>query len=250
MTTTESIRAQYGPLITKLTLAFAAEDELVVGATLDDIVRLREKNLFADLRKLTSGLQGALERFQFDSRLVDLAEKKMPDARSRLEHVLKLTEAAANRTLDLVEDSGPIAKRTATAAHELLEMRQRFRAGGVTPPEVNIMLERVDVLLTTTLADNESMRNNLAEMVVAQGYQDLTGQIIRGVMRLVAELEVTLGELVSLSAAYGNTPGIAPPRELAEKREHGYGPMVPGVDHGVAANDQKDVDSLFKGLGL
>jgi len=250
MTAIALVRAQYGELVTKLSLALSANDELLFGEALDQIVHLREKNLFVELRKLTTGLQSALERFQFDSRLTNLAEKEMPDARSRLEYVLKLTDAAAHRTLDLVEQSGPIAERTKQAARELMEMRQRFRTGGVTPQEVPVMFERVDVLLTTAQVDNESIRQNLAEVSIAQGYQDLTGQIIRGVMKLVVELEVTLGELVCLSADHGDADKSSTPSEADKHRAQGYGPRVPGVDHGPAAHDQNDVDSLFSGLGL
>ena len=250
MTAIAQLREQYGALVAKLSLALSASDDADFGEALDQIVHMREKNLFVELRKLTTGLQSALERFQFDSRLSNLAEKEMPDARSRLEHVLTLTDAAAHRTLDLVEQSGPIAKRTAQAAHELIEMRQRFHAGGLASPEVHKMLERVDVLLTTTQADNESIRKNLAEVSIAQSYQDLTGQIIRGVMQLVAEVEVTLGELVCLSAAHGDPEKNTLLSKLPNKQARGHGPMVPGVDHGPAANDQKEVDSLFSGLGL
>ena len=79
-------------------------------------------------RAATSPRAAALERFRLDSRLDDLAEKEMPDARQRLNHVLKLTDEAAHRTLDLVEQSGPPAERTAREAAALTESWARFRA--------------------------------------------------------------------------------------------------------------------------
>ena len=45
----------------------------------------------------------------------------------------------------------------------------------------------------------DKVRSNLTEVLMAQGYQDLSGQIIRGVMKLVAELETALVDLVRLS---------------------------------------------------
>ncbi len=48
--------------------------------------------LLAELHDLTCNLRSALERFRFESRLNDLAEKEIPDARQRLNHVLKLTD--------------------------------------------------------------------------------------------------------------------------------------------------------------
>jgi len=90
------------------------------------------------------------------------------------------------------------------------------------------------------------VRNNLNEVVMAQGYQDLSGQIIRGVMKLVSELEVALVELVRLSKSGGGKP-----RAVAEEEvQRGYGPVVPGVSHGPAVSDQEDVDALLSGLGM
>ena len=52
---------------------------------------------------------------------------------------------------------------------------------------------------SATGADMGKVRANLSEVLLAQGYQDLTGQIIRGVMKLVGELEIALADLVRLS---------------------------------------------------
>jgi chemotaxis protein CheZ len=78
---------------------------------------------------------------------------------------------------------------------------------------------------------------------MAQGYQDLTGQIIRSVMKLVAELESTLGSLAQLSGdmvehtTIGESPGA------------GQGPVVPGVNKKAeVASGQTDVDALLSGF--
>jgi chemotaxis protein CheZ len=239
------LRVQYGGMVLSLSVALEAGDEVAFAATLDQIVHLREKNLFVELRRLTVGLQGALERFTLDSRLVDLAEKEMPDARHRLEHVLKLTDEAAHKTMDLVEQSVPIADRTAKSAADLLVFWKRFRAREIAIEDFKTMLSHMDEFLVATQGDTEMLRNNLSEVLMTQGYQDITGQIIRGVMKLVAELETTLGELVHLAA-----DGAPETTEVTGSRSHGYGPAVPGIDHGPAVSDQQDVDSLLSGLGL
>ena len=95
--------------------ALAAGDERLFLSELDLLVHRRERTLFSELRKLTGDLQSALDRFSVDSRLVDLAEKEVPDARARLDHVLKMTDEAAHRTMDLVEQSRP-ARRAHRAA--------------------------------------------------------------------------------------------------------------------------------------
>ena len=174
----------------------------------------RERALFGELRKLTGDLQSALDRFSVDSRLVDLAEKEVPDARHRLDHVLKLTDEAAHRTMDLVEQSGPLAERTAREAADLVELWRRFRARKIDIAEFRSMVERLDTFLEAACADMDKVRGNLSEVLLAQGYQDLSGQIIRGVMKLVSELELALVDLVRLSKGGEVKLQPAPGREL------------------------------------
>jgi chemotaxis protein CheZ len=202
-----------------------------------------DTDLVAELRDLTTNLRSALDRFRLDSRLVDLAEKEMPDARQRLSHVLTLTDQAAHRTLDLVEQSGPPAERTAREAASLAEPWGRFRTGRIGVAEYQDLLKRIDSFLGAAQADSDAVRKNLAEVLLAQGYQDLSGQIIRGVMNLVAEVESTLGDLTRLSRAIGE---IAP---AVGGTAAGFGPAVPGVDTGgTIISEQHDVDALLLGI--
>jgi len=55
-------------------------------------------------------------------------ENEIPDARARLTHVINMTDEAAHRTLDLVEQSGPLAERTAQEAAALIESFDSFKS--------------------------------------------------------------------------------------------------------------------------
>jgi len=81
-------------------------------------------------------------------------------------------------------------------------------------------------------------------VLLAQGYQDLSGQIIRSVVNLVAEVETALGDLTRLSrAAAAKVPGLSP------EESRGSGPAVPGVDSGgTIISEQGNVDALLSGL--
>jgi chemotaxis protein CheZ len=240
-----TLQSEFGATIAALNTAMAAGDEQRFFEELDALVQRREFALFGDLRNLTRNLQEALERFRIDSRLVDLAEKEVPDARHRLDHVLKLTDEAAHRTMDLVEQSGPLAERTAQQAAEILPLWQRFRARNMALDEFQSMIGRLDVFLEAARGDMASVRNNLAEVLMAQGYQDLSGQIIRGVMKLVTELEHALAQLVRLSKTHGEGR-----RTLSDETRRGFGPVIPGINNGPAVSDQDDVDALLSGLGV
>jgi len=65
-------------------------------------------------------------------------------------------------------------------------------------------------------------------------------------MKLVGELEIALVELVRLS----KTGGMTTKRAVTDETRRGFGPAVPGIDHGPAVSGQQDVDSLLAGLGM
>jgi chemotaxis protein CheZ len=268
MRSAEQIKEQYGSRLNALAASLAEDDGERFLRELDELLAIRECEVFIELRQLTANLQASLERFRIDSRLVDLARKEMPDARHRLKHVLQLTEDAAHRTLDLVEQAGPVAERISKESDELSVLWRQFRARKITVVDFAILMERMDQFLQVMDSDMNRVRDNLAEVLLAQGYQDLTGQIIRGVMHLVTELELTLVKLVQLSSPAeiaqmsraAGSPGnsaMNSPGSSGAQVGHAYGPTVPGVDDRskdfgckTSFHDQLDVDALLSGLGV
>jgi chemotaxis protein CheZ len=103
----------------------------------------------------------------------------------------------------------------------------------------------VETFLGETLANMKALRSRLAEVLLAQGYQDLSGQILRSVMTLVDELEIALGDLVRLGNLQA-PPAQQPPASAGS----GFGPVVPGVSHGATVSGQQDVDAMLSGLGF
>jgi chemotaxis protein CheZ len=248
------LKLEYSACVEALTDALRTEDETAFFAAVDHIVHMREPGMFKELRQLTGDLQKALERFSVESRLQDIAENEIPDARARLTHVINMTDEAAHRTLDLVEQSGPLAERTAQEAAVLSESFEKFksRSNGAHGFDAVIqsldglapLLKQVDRFLPSARANSELIRRNLADVLLAQGYQDLTGQIIRSVMKLVSELEAALANLARLSG------DVVEHATMGENASAGQGPAVPGVTKGEVASGQTDVDALLSGLGM
>jgi chemotaxis protein CheZ len=246
------LKLEYSACVEALNEALRTEDEKAFFAAVDHIVQMREPRMLGELRKLTGDLQKALERFSIESKLADIAENEIPDARARLNHVISMTDEAAHHTLDLVEQSGPLAERTSKAASTLIDMVNAYRAqttgvqgfeGVARSIDAYVPVVRaVEAFLPMARADSELIRRNLSEVLLAQGYQDLTGQIIRSVMKLVEELETALTDLSRLS---GDVVEHASMGENA-----GQGPAVPGVTKGEVASGQTDVDALLSGLGM
>lgn len=229
--TTDGLHDLERSLMRSLNAALAANDGPRFHDLLDQLLRARESTIQSDVVRISSQLQEALSRFRMDSRIASLAEKDMPDARQRLDHVVELTEKAAHHTLDLIERSVPLADSTARRAAELTK--------SVTPD-----VAALSAFLATARENCESVRANLTEVMLAQGFQDITGQIIRGVHKLIGEVEAVLDDLMAVH-------GI--PREVVENavadRLKLEGPAVPGVTRN-AVTAQSDIDDLMAGLGL
>jgi chemotaxis protein CheZ len=222
--------------------ALGADDAPAFHAALEGFNAAQESGLMSGVRKVASDLQAALEQFRTDSRLVDLAERQVPDARQRLLHVLKLTDDAAHHTMDLVDQCCPLVEQAADAATRLLSPHSG--SGNRSKP----YWSEVEAFLIETVGHMKLVRSRLAEVLLAQGYQDLSGQILRSVMTLVDELEVALGDLVRI----GNLQGSSAPGSVgaADGPGKGFGPVVPGVAHGASVSGQQDVDAMLSGLGF
>ena len=219
--------------------ALALKDEHAFAAALQGFNTAQNSTVMTSVRKVTGDLQAALEQFRSDSRLVDLAERQVPDARARLAHVLKLTDDAAHHTMDLVDQCCPLVDKVAQDAGKLQALLKDASHAGAG------LRGEVEAFLAQTATDSKTVRARLADVLLAQGYQDLSGQIIRSVMKLVDELEVALGDLVRI----GDFSADPAPGRTGSPTT-GQGPVVPGVEHGETVGGQDDIDAMLSGLGM
>jgi len=262
MTQQNELTGEWGDLFGALAAAFAAGNREAFIETLDRLGEAREQDLYRELRELSGSLRFALDQFRLDSRLATLAGKDVPDARVRLDHALKLTEDGAHRTLDLVERSCPLAEHTAKQAVTILASLRAARSTASDPNAVEAALTQVDRFLVVAQFNSDTVRANLTDVLMAQSYQDLSGQIIRGVITLVGEVERTLAHFAALAgespegrstarggsgAGSGSSAGSGSGGTTAAAQ--GFGPAVPGLTQG-AVGQQGDVDALLADLGM
>lgn len=217
--------------------AAAEGNEEALELALAGFEGMRNATVTMQVRRVASDLQFALDDFHANAKLVDMAQRRVPDARHRLAHVLRLTDDAAHRTMDLVERSAPLADHATHEADRLIQLQQR----GATAQEIAPQLTAFVTLVSASMG---AVRSNLAEVLIAQGYQDLTGQIIRGVMKLTQELESSLADLLRIAG----TDSAAEPINATAQGTHG--PAVPGLSADDAVGGQQDVDALLSQLGV
>lgn len=231
----------------RLVAEIESGDEQRADQALEELTRMRESSLFQQLGKLTRELHETLNSFRLDSRLSALAEREIPDAKERLNYVVTLTEQSAHRTLSAVEESLPAAESLGREVGELNGEWQRFRRRELSAEEFRTLARRLDTFFERTGGDAERLRGNLSEVLMAQEFQDLSGQVIRRVIRLVQEVEEGLVQLLRITGAQLLGASEAEPEPDPEA---GHGPAVPGVDLGEVLSGQDEVDDLLSSLGF
>ena len=218
---------------------------------LDELARQRDTGLFQELGKLTRELHDTLNSFHLDSRIASLTEHDIPDAKERLNYVISMTEQAAHRTLTAVEQSLPIAEELQTRADQLQDKWRRFRRKDMDVAEFRALVPEIDSFLDLTSGHASKLNASLSDVLMAQDFQDITGQIIRRVINLVKDVEDNLVSLVRISGQR-MVQADKPAAKLAGKEDlsRGIGPQVPGLDTADVVQGQDDVDDLLSSLGF
>ena len=194
---------------------------------LTEMLQARDDGFYRRVAELTARLHRAVVELRLDERLSRLAGDSMPDARHRLRYVVTVTEQAAHRTLDLVE-----------------QLQDGSAALGAAAEALRVSDDAISRDIGVQLAQQtQQMRSRLTELAMAQEYQDLTGQIIKRVITMVEDLE---GALIELLGAHADRIKSAEPAPITEGKSELLGPAVPGQ----ASASQQDADSLLADLGL
>ena len=222
-----------------------AGDEKGAKEIIDDLTDIRENTLYQEVGKLTRELHDAISAFGMDDRISDITEHDIPDARQRLNFVITKTADAADRTLTAVEESIPICENMESQAAEILESWRQFTKREMDAEGFRKLSKEIDGFLLTQSEGFSTLKGHLNDVLMAQDFQDLTGQIIKRVINLVAEVE---GNLVNLIKVAGLPEHAENHREKAKEKLEG--PVVPGVDSGETVSGQDEVDDLLSSLGF
>ncbi|WP_320822462.1 protein phosphatase CheZ [Reinekea sp.] len=220
---------------------------------LQEMQNVRDKGLYQEVGRLTRALHSAITNFHIDSKAGDEVSE-MTDATDRLGYVVELTERAANRTMDLVEDSLPVVTAMKLEASELKLEWERMVQRDMTPDEFRTLYWRLDGYFKKLDSDTSKLSGNMTEILMAQDFQDLTGQVINKVTGLVKEVEGSLVDLVFMASQVEAITGIVTKGEdsqmTADKMDmKGHGPQIDKNQADVMAS-QDDVDDLLSSLGF
>lgn len=190
---------------------------------------------------MTRILHDSLRGLGFD-KLLEKAAHDIPDARDRLDYVAKMTEQAAQRVLNATDEAGPLQSKIDSGASNLAAGWQAAMNAPFAEEQYRAMAEQTLSYLSETRSAANVTKQHLMDIMMAQDFQDLTGQVIKKVTELAHGLEQ---QLVQLLIDY------APP-EVRRDAGSGLlnGPQIhPTGNVDVVAN-QEQVDDLLESLGF
>jgi len=246
---TEKLQEQASELASCINAGDYAKAMSVIG----NLSEVRDQSLYREVGRLTRSLHEAIRNFQIDPRNAEQKEvlSKMTDASDRLAYVVEMTSQAANRTMDLVEESMPVAHKVRDEAAELQEQWKRLRRREMAPAEFRELYARIDRFFAGLTSDSDKLYNSLSEILLAQDFQDLTGQVIQKVTALVKEVEDNLLSLVVMASHVDQLTGtIHQIEEKEDSAEKGVGPQVNAEERDDVVSGQDDVDDLLSSLGF
>jgi len=219
--------------------------ELEAECLLDEISKLRETHMYQEIGRLTRQLHDTLGGFTIDSTITNITESDLPDAKERLQYVITMTEESANKTLNAVENLLPISQNLNSQAEQLSDKWGRFLDREMPFAEFKNMSSEISKHFDVSKDSLQQVQDGLNEILMAQGFQDITGQIIKRVIDLVQDLETSMVDLIKVSG------GKRIDFEAVDEHDL-LGPVVPGVDDkdGGVASNQDDVDDLLSSLGF
>lgn len=213
------------------------------GNSPDEAIDQSDKPMFARLGGIVRLLHDSLRELGFDRSLSDVASE-ITDAKGRLEHVATLTEQAANKVLNTIDDGMPAQEALSKSAKDMEARWNRLFAGEMTIDEFKQLATDSRRFASDAAATTEAEKARLLDIMMAQDFQDLTGQLIKKIVGITHKAEQELAQLLKDNAPAEYRASQAPvaagkPAELMQ------GPAAVGV-----ALVQDDVDNLLDSLGF
>jgi chemotaxis protein CheZ len=231
-----------------LVLFLESGQQEAADAVVAEIQNPINSELFAEIGKLTRQLHDSLTNFQLDSRLNDLATADIPDAKERLNYVITSTEEAANKTMDAVEAIFPVVDTISEQVEAVNPAWSKLMDNKLDLKEFKSLCLDIDTLLKNTGKETKHIHSLMTDVLMAQDFQDLTGQVIRKVIELVREVE---DSLINMLTAFGISAEAMQQKSSPKLGENLVeGPIVNSESRDDVVEDQDDVDDLLSSLGF
>ncbi|MGO4392507.1 protein phosphatase CheZ [Variovorax sp. M-6] len=199
------------------------------------------EELLGRIGQLTRQLREGLRELGLDKEVAKAAQA-IPDARDRLAYVAATTERAAHRALNAIDVAQPLQEGLATDAKGLSKRWDEWFANPIELDHARELVMDTRGYLADVPVKANAINTQLMEILMAQDFQDLTGQVIKKMMEVVNGMETEL-----LQVLLDNTP-LEKRQEIVNNSLQNGPQIVAG--HPDAVADQSQVDDLLESLGF
>ena len=221
-------------------VAVAAAAPVDHDAAADAVADATDKPMFERLGGIVRLLHDSLRELGYDKALTE-ASSNIVDAQDRLEYVATLTEQAANKVLNTLDEGMP-AQDVLSKQAKLMDTRwDDLFAGKLSIDEFKALAGDSHQFAQAVAAATEAEKARLLDIMMAQDFQDITGQLIKKVVAITKTVEHDLAELLRDNAP----PAVREKLAAHAKPALMSGPALPSV-----ALDQDNVDDLLADLGF
>lgn len=241
----DSIAAEVSrPVVAVETPGQEIESEAVLAVAMGNESGREEGNhaVFDRVGKLVRQLHDALKELGYD-KMLEGTLHSIPDAKDRLSYISNLTEQAACRVLNATDVVGPLQDAMAADVSALGDDWERLMGGRMGVEEFKQLAHRTQFFFTDSAPDRIAQtQSQMMEIMMAQDFQDLTGQVIRKVVAMAQELET--GMLQVLLEVI--------PEAVKKEEVNGLlnGPVIQVEGRSDIVASQMQVDDLLDSLGF
>jgi chemotaxis protein CheZ len=200
-----------------------------------------EGDVFSKVGHMTRGLHESLRELGYDN-LIERTVGSLPDTRDRLGYIAAKTQEAAERTLTAAELAQPIQTRLGEGAQALSRDWERMFANALSVDEFRDLAARTHAYLAGVPEQTREANARLMEIVMAQDFQDLTGQVIKRLVETAQTIETQLVQLLI----------EVTPEDKRGEVGHGLlnGPVINAQGRSDVVTSQAQVDDLLDSLGF
>lgn len=201
-------------------------------------------DVFQRIGIITRRLHDALHELGYDKALENAVDC-LPDARARLAYIAKLTGESANKVLNTVEFARATQDEMSSGAKDLKSRWKGKTAQTLNGPDGETLITDTNEFLGSLSMSTDLTNSHLTDIMLAQDFHDLTGQVIRKVVDLAQTLEEQLLALLLETT---------PPEQRAKlvSSDIGFlnGPAIETAGRSDIVTSQSQVDDMLESLGF
>lgn len=215
-------------------------DELLVS-----IAEPLKTELFGEVGKLTRQLHDSMNQFSVDPQVKNLQGVDFSDAKEGLNYVIRITEDAANKTMDLADELHPLTSDLQNKLEKFIPIWRKLLSKEIDVNQFQKLCHDIDIYFDQVFDTVTKVTQLTNDIVVAQGFQDLSGQVLRRTIDVIQDVQSNLIDILKLFS-----DSSLESQKTNKSGTEAEGPIMNAEKRSDVAKSQDEVDDLLSSLGF